>query len=166
MPAARSVRETCIHPLRAGDNSMRTKLGGLFTAVFVFAAAVSTFAHHGYSTEFDGSKCMDLRGVLTGLIWENPHGYFDMDVTDAKGNKKSWHIELLTPNAMRRNGTTRQDFESHMGKVMDARVCPARLGFGENRASAEYIKMEDGVIRIVGQIVEKITPEQLSFWNK
>ena len=144
---------------------MRMKLGGLFIAVFVFAA-VSTFAHHGYSTEFDGAKCMDLRGILTGLIWENPHGYFDLDVKDASGKTKSWHIELLTPNAMRRNGTTRQDFQSHMGKVMDARVCPAKLEFGENRASAEYIKMADGIIRVVGQLPEKITPQELSFWNK
>jgi len=155
-----------MNPLIAGDISMRIKLGSLFIAVFVFGAAVSTFAHHGYSTEFDGSKCLDLRGTLTGLIWENPHGYFDLDVTDAKGAKKSWHIELLTPNAMRRNGTTRQDFEAHMGKVMDARVCPAKLGFGENRASAEYIKMADGIIRVVGQLPEKITPQELSFWDK
>jgi hypothetical protein len=150
----------------AGDVSMRMKLGGLFIAVCVLGAAVSTFAHHGYSTEFDGAKCMDLRGILTGLIWENPHGYFDLDVKDAGGKTNSWHIELLTPNAMRRNGTTRADFQANMGKVMDARVCPAKLEFGENRASAEYIKMADGIIRTVGQLPEKITPQELSFWKK
>ena len=145
---------------------MRMKLRGLFIAVLVFGAAVSTFAHHGYSTEFDGTKCMDLRGILTGLIWENPHGYFDLDVKDAGGKTRSWHIELLTPNAMRRNGTTRADFQANMGKVMDARVCPAKLEFGKNRASAEYIKMADGIIRVVGQLPEKITPQELSFWDK
>ena len=145
---------------------MRVKIRGVFVAVFVLAAAVSTFAHHGYNVEFDASKCLDLRGTLTGLIWENPHGYFDMDVNDANGNTVSWHIELLTPNAMKRNGTTRLDFEAHMGTVMDARICPARIGFGENRASAEFIKMEDGLIRIVGQVVERgMTPDQLSFWD-
>ena len=67
---------------------------------------------------------------------------------------------------MKRNGTTRPDFEAGMGKVMDARVCPARIGFGENRASAEFIKMADGLIRIVGQVVERgMTPDQLSFWD-
>ena len=145
---------------------MRVKLCGVFVAVFVLGVAVSTFAHHGYSVEFDSSKCLDLRGTLTGLIWENPHGYFDMDVTDASGTTVSWHIELLTPNAMKRNGTTRLDFEANMGKEMDTRVCPARIGFGENRASAEFIKMEDGLIRIVGQVVERgMTPDQLSFWD-
>ena len=73
---------------------------------------------------------------------------------------------MITPNALKRNGTTRQDFLSNMGKVMDARICPARAGAGENRGAAEYIKLADGVIRIVGQIPERdITPEKLSFYN-
>ena len=146
---------------------MKPKLPGVLMAIFVLlGAAVSTFAHHGYGTEFDGTKCMDLRGTLTSIKWENPHGYFDMDVKDAAGKVAKWHIELLTPNAMKRNGTTRQDFEANMGKVMDARICPARPGFGANRGSAEYIKMADGLIRIVGQLPERdITPEKLSFYK-
>jgi hypothetical protein len=143
------------------------KLCGVFVAAFVLGAAGPTFAHHSYSVEFDGEKCMDLRGTLSGLIWENPHAYFDLDVKDANGSTTRWHLELLTPNAMRRNGTTRQDFESNMNKVMDARICPARAGFGVNRGAAEYIKMADGIIRIVGQLPERdITPEKLSFWGK
>ena len=146
---------------------MSVKLCGVFVAVFVLGAAASTFAHHSYSVEFDGTKCMDLRGTLAAIKWENPHGYMDMDVKDVSGKTVRWHLELLTPNAMRRNGTTRQDFEANMGKMMDARICPARPGFGTNRGSAEYIKMADGIIRIVGQLPERdITPEKLSFWNK
>ena len=137
------------------------------TIVVLLAAAVSTFAHHSYSAEYDGTKCMDLRGTLASFQWENPHGYFDMDVKDANGKTARWHLELLTPNAMKRNGTTRQDFETNMGKMMDARICPARPSFGANRGSAEYIKMADGLIRIVGQLPERgITPEKLSFWKK
>ena len=147
---------------------MKRKLFGVVVAMLVLlGAAVSTFAHHGYGTEFDGTKCLDLRGTLTGLKWENPHGYFDMDVKGADGKVASWHIELLTPNAMKRNGTTREDFLSNMGKAMAARVCPARPGFGANRGSAEYIKMADGLIRVVGQLPEQgITPEKLSFYDK
>jgi hypothetical protein len=145
----------------------RNLVGVLVIVLVLFGAAVPAFAHHAYGIEFDGSKCMDLKGTLTAIKWENPHGYFDMEVTDANGKKATWHLELLTPNAMKRNGTTRQDFEVNMGKVMDARICPARVGFGENRGAAEYIKMADGVIRIVGQLPERdITPEKLSFWNK
>jgi hypothetical protein len=40
-------------------------------------------AHHGFNVEFDGTKCLDLKGTLTGVIWENPHAYLQMDVKDA-----------------------------------------------------------------------------------
>ena len=147
---------------------MKRSFPGVLVAVVVlFGAVVPASAHHGYNIEFDGSKCLDLKGVLTNIKWENPHGYFDMDVKDASGKTVTWHLELLTPNAMKRNGTSRQDFEANMNKMMDARICPARAGFGANRGSAEYIKMADGIIRIVGQLPERdITPEKLSFWSK
>ena len=146
---------------------MKRKLPGVLVAALVLlGTAVSTFAHHGYGTEFDGSKCIDLKGTLSGIKWENPHGYMDMDVKDAAGKVAQWHLELLTPNAMKRNGTSRQDFLSNMGKPAVARLCLAKPGFGENRGSAEYIKLADGIIRIVGQLPERgITPEKLSFYN-
>jgi hypothetical protein len=147
---------------------MRRRLAGVLVATSVLlGATVSTLAHHAYNVEFDGSKCMDLKGTLSGLKWENPHAYFDMDVKDASGKTVRWHLELLTPNALKRNGTTRQDFEANMGKLMDARICPSRAAFGADRGAAEYIKLADGIVRIVGQLPERgITPEKLSFWNK
>ena len=142
---------------------MRVTPFGALVAVFVLlGAAVSTFAHHGFNVEFDGSKCMDLKGTLSGLTWENPHAYLQMDVEDANG-KVSWHLEMITPNALKRNGTTRLDFVSNMGKLMNARACPAKVG-GDSRGAAEYIKLADGILRIVGQIPERdMTPEKLNF---
>jgi hypothetical protein len=145
----------------------RQRRGVFMTIVALLAATVSTSAHHSYSAEYDGTKCMDLKGTLASFQWENPHGYFDMDVKDANGKTVRWHLELLTPNAMKRNGTTRQDFEKGMGKMMDARICVARPSFGANRGAAEYIKLADGLIRVVGQLPEPgISPDKLSFWNK
>ena len=143
---------------------MRVRLAGVLLAVCcVLALAVSAFAHHGFGVEFDGSKCMDLKGNLSGLIWENPHAYFQMDVTDTKGNTVMWRLEMITPNGLKRNGTTRQDFEANMGKVMNARICPAKID-GDSKGAAEYIKLADGILRIVGQLPERdITPEKLSF---
>jgi hypothetical protein len=127
---------------------------------------VPLLAHHGFNVEFDGTKCMDLKGTLTNLLWENPHAYFDMEVPGPSGKTVRWHLEMITPNALTRNGTTRQDFLANMGKIMDARICPAREGAGENRGAAEYIKMADGIIRVVGQIPERdMPPEKLSFYN-
>jgi hypothetical protein len=152
---------------------MTAKQSGVVIAVFVLGVAVlllgtavPSYAHHGFNVEFDASKCMDLHGTLTNLTWENPHAYFDMEVKDDSGKAMSWHLEMITPNALKRNGTTRQDFEANMGKLIWARACPARAGAGETRGAAEYIKMADGIIRIVGQVPERnMTPEKLSFYN-
>jgi hypothetical protein len=141
---------------------MRVRLPGVLIAVFALFAALPLFAHHGFSVEFDGTKCMDLRGNLTGIDWENPHAYLQMDVKDADGKTVAWHLEMITPNAMKRNGTTMEDFVTNMGKPMAARACPAKAG--ENRGAAEYIKLADGVLRIVGQLPERgMTPDKLSF---
>src|SRR3954471_20103177 len=132
-------------------------------ALILLTTPAPILAHHGFSVEFDGSKCLDLKGTLTGILWENPHAYVEMAVKDASGKSVSWHLEMITPNALKRNGTSRQDFLSNMNKPMAARACPAKVG-GESRGAAEYIKLKDGVLRIVGQLPEKvISPEKLSF---
>src|SRR5881296_3462663 len=136
---------------------MRRKLSDvLIAACALVAAAAPAFAHHGFNVEFDKDKCMDLTGSLAALYWENPHAYFDMNVTEASGKMVTWHLEMITPNALKRNGTTRQDFTSNMGKVMNARACPAKVNSeGDQRGAAEYIKLADGILRIVGQLPER-----------
>jgi len=63
------------------------------------------------------------------------------------------------------NRTTRQDFTANMGKEMNARACPAKVAPEEGqRGAAEYIKLADGILRIVGQLPERnITPDKLTF---
>ena len=145
---------------------MRVRLTGALIAVgCLLGLTGSALAHHGFNVEFDGTKCLDLKGTLTGVIWENPHAYLQMDVADASGKTVPWHLEMITPNALKRNGTTRQDFTANMGKVMNARACPAKVQTeGDQRGSAEYIKLADGILRIVGQLPERgITPDKLNF---
>jgi len=145
---------------------MRVRLAGASIAVCcLLGLAGSAYAHHGFNVEFDGSKCMDLKGTLTSVLWENPHAYLQMDVQDASGKTVAWHLEMITPNALKRNGTTRQDFTANMGKVMNARACPAKVATeGGERGAAEYIKLDDGILRIVGQLPERgITPDKLNF---
>ena len=142
---------------------MRLTLAGAVVAVCCLVGASSASAHHGFGVEFDGSKCMDLKGILTGVLWENPHAYVQLDVTDANGKKTEWHLEMITPNALKRNGTTQQDFKANIGMPMNARACPAKIG-GDSRGAAEYIKLADGILRIVGQIPERnMTPDKLNF---
>src|SRR5262245_15743531 len=106
---------------------MLRKLPGiLMVLVTALVAAAPLVAHHGFSVEFDKDKCMDLKGTLSGLAWENPHAYLDMNVKEASGKMVTWHLEMITPNALKRNGTSRQDFTSQMGKAVAARACPTK----------------------------------------
>jgi Family of unknown function (DUF6152) len=143
---------------------MRRKLPGVLIAAFALVvAAAPAFAHHGFSVEFDKDKCMDLTGSLSGLDWENPHAYFDMTVKEASGKMVTWHLEMVTPNALKRNGTTRQDFLANMGKSVSARACPTKAGGTPYRGTAEFIKLADGQLRITGQNIENLTPPQIHF---
>jgi hypothetical protein len=143
---------------------MRRKLPRVLTAACALvAAAAPAFAHHGFNVEFDKDKCMDLTGVLGGLDWENPHAYFDMNVKEASGKMVTWHLEMITPNALKRSGTTRQDFVTNMGKSVSARACPTKAGGTPYRGTAEFIKLADGQLRITGQNVENLTPPQIHF---
>ena len=147
---------------------MRVIFAGFVLAVsLLFGAADTAVAHHSFSVEFDSTKCMDLAGTLSGLEWENPHAWLRMDVKGADGKPVTWRLEMITPNALRRNGSGSDVFNANMNKPMNARACPAREGMGVNRGAAEYIKLADGLIRIVGQVVERdLPPEKLSFWDK
>jgi hypothetical protein len=141
-----------------GDMSMKSKL--LAVALALIGSAVPAFAHHGFTVEFDATKCMDLKGTLTGLDWDNPHAYLHMDAKDADGQTHSWSLEMVTPNALKRNGTTRQDFLDNMGKPVSARACPTKAGGTPYRGAAESITLPDGRVRPVGQQVERIASEE------
>ena len=143
---------------------MRRKLRSVvIAAVGLAVAAAPGFAHHGFAVEFDKDRCTDLTGLLSALYWENPHAYFDMNVTEAGGKMVTWHLEMITPNALKRNGTTQQDFLASMGKSVSARACPTKAGGTPYRGTAEFIKLADGQLRITGQNVENLTPPQIHF---
>jgi uncharacterized protein DUF6152 len=143
---------------------MRRTLPGVVIAAFgLVVAAAPAFAHHGFSVEFDKDKCMDLTGLLSALYWDNPHAYFDINVTEASGKMVTWHLEMITPNALKRNGTTREDFLTSMGKPVSARACPTKAGGTPYRGTAEFIKLTDGQLRVTGQNIENLTPAQIHF---
>jgi hypothetical protein len=143
---------------------MRFRFPGILMAAFaLLGASAPAFAHHGFTVEFDPTKCMDLKGTLTAIDWENPHAYLHMDVKDADGATHNWRLEMVTPNALKRNGTTRQDFEGNIGKPIAARACPTKAGGTPYRGAAEYLALADGLIRPVGQPVENRTAERKHF---
>ena len=80
---------------------------------------------------------MDLSGNLTGLEWDNPPAYVRMDVKAADGNIVTWRLEMITPNALRRNGTTSQDFADNMNRPMHAQGLSGQRRVPQNRGARD-----------------------------
>jgi hypothetical protein len=132
----------------------RCQLFGVLPIVIGLAClAVPSYAHHSFAAEFDSSKCMDFNGTLTGIEWQNPHGYFHVDVKNASGGVDSWSFQTVSLITLKRSGTSRRDFLDNIGKPVYVRGCLAKNGI-KFRAAAETLKLPDGQLRIVGQEVE------------
>ena len=113
------------------------------------ALPVALFAHHSFAAEYDGSKPMELVGVINKVDQQNPHGFFYMNVTGANGRVTNWALETPGPNQLIRTGFTERYKEMIDNKeVVTVKAFPARDG--AKRAFAETVTRADKrtVIRI------------------
>lgn len=108
--------------------------------------AVPGFAHHSYAVEFDATNCRDFTGTLTKIDWQNPHGYFHVDIKDPSGKVEDWSFQTNAIPVMRRAGIERQLFAENIGKEIWVRGCLARNG-RQNYAAAGTLKLSDGLLR-------------------
>src|SRR3979409_1479552 len=97
-------------------------------------------AHHSFAAEYDSTKKVELKGVVTKFEWTNPHAHFYLDVTAPDGKKANWNLELASPNMMQRKGWTRHSLQE--GDVVV--VVASRAKDGTTTASADTIQKSDG----------------------
>src|ERR1700693_1475143 len=129
-------------------------LGAAVAAIGLLLLAVPSYAHHSFAAEFDATKCADFTGTLTAIEWQNPHGYFHVDVKNSSGAVEAWTFQTVSIITLKRSGTSRGDFLANIGKSVFVRGCLGKNGV-KYRAAAETMKMSDGQVRIVGQEVER-----------
>jgi hypothetical protein len=108
--------------------------------IAVLSCVLIAEAHHGFSSEFDGTKPMELRGVVTKIDWANPHVYFYIDVKDSSGKSTNWGCETAGPGALHRQGWMRDSLK--VGDQVVVAGYPAKDG--SKLADARDVTLADG----------------------
>ncbi len=106
--------------------SMKVTLTACAALVAVVTVTQVAVAHHSFSAEFDANSPFNLKGVVTRIEWKNPHTYFYMDVTGADGAVANWAMEMGSPNALMRQGWTRNTLK--IGDKVTVDGSPAKDG--------------------------------------
>jgi hypothetical protein len=130
--------------------SIRANLSILLAAAGILVSAPPIFAHHSFAAEYDASKPVELKGVVTKMEWTNPHARFYIDVKDASGNVTNWNFELASPNVLSRNGWTRHSLKE--GDVIT--VQGSRAKDGSFLANARSVTLADGRKVFAGSATE------------
>jgi hypothetical protein len=75
-----------------------------WTLAIAWVAAWPLAAHHTPIAEFDTTKTVTLKGLVTQVEFINPHAWIHIDVKDAGGNVVSWLVELTPRTRSRGEG--------------------------------------------------------------
>jgi hypothetical protein len=97
-------------------------------------------AHHSFAADFDAAKPVKLTGTVSRMEWTNPHAHLHVDVTEPRGVRSSWNIELGTPNALMRGGWSRNSLKP--GDTVTVNGYAAKDG--SRFANAQSVMSSDG----------------------
>ena len=114
-------------------------------AVLIFAA-MPLWSHHAFTAEFDASKPVKLRGVVTKVELINPHSWIHIDVKEPDGKVVSWAIEGGTPNTLFRMGITKDSLPAGTELLIDG----YQAKDGSHRANGRDITLPDGKKVFIG----------------
>ena len=97
----------------------------VITVALLLGAVAS--AHHsraGYDSA--PGKLVTNNGVVSNVIWRNPHVFVVWDVKDSSGSVVKWTGELSSPTTMISEGMSRDTFKD--GDTITATFMPAKAG--------------------------------------
>ncbi|MEO8097349.1 MAG: DUF6152 family protein [Acidobacteriota bacterium] len=115
-------------------------LSALLLTAGLLASALPSLAHHAFAAEYDATKQVELRGVVTDMEWINPHAWIHIDVKGADGKITSWMVEGGSPNILLRRGFNRDS----LPKGTEVVILGYRAKDGANRANGGSISLPDG----------------------
>jgi hypothetical protein len=123
----------------------RNKLA-LLIAAGLLSTVAPVWAHHAFSSEFDGNQPVLLKGTVTRMEWINPHAWIHIDVKDDSGKVTNWMIECGSPNVLLRRGMTKNSITEGMQIVVDG----FRAKDGSDRANGRDVTFANGTKLFLG----------------
>ena len=76
-------------------------------ATSLSAMAASVSAHHSIAVAFDAKTPVVITGVVTHVVWANPHVMFSIEGADTGGAVTTWRLELGAPSVLLQRGWRR-----------------------------------------------------------
>jgi hypothetical protein len=113
-----------------------------------FLAVSSAAAHHSTAAIYDGSRTIQITGLVAEIHWRNPHGRILLDVPDGKGKAVRWEIETPATVVLRILGIG-QDF-IHVGDRITIAGAPSRRS-NANAMNGRNILLPSGYELAFGQ---------------
>jgi hypothetical protein len=133
-----------VHQVSSGFNQIRRALGDGFlvrgVAVLIGLGAAPVAAHHGFQAEFDSKKPVTLDGVMTRIVWVNPHAWIYVRVADQDGRGIEWAVQAAGPEALTRRGWRPDSLVPGMKVLVEG----FRARTGEPVANGRDVSLPDG----------------------
>ncbi|MBI3048512.1 MAG: hypothetical protein HYY76_09415 [Acidobacteria bacterium] len=97
---------------------------GVAVAFLLGAAASAHHSRAGYDNTPD--KLVTQNGVVSNVLWRNPHVFVIWDVKDSNGSVAKWTGEFSSPTTMISEGMSRDTFKP--GDPITVTFMPAKAG--------------------------------------
>ena len=96
-------------------------------AAVLLGCVLPLLAHHAVTAEFDPSKTISFKGVVSKVEWINPHIFVYVDVKDDAGKTTTWMLQSLPPLFFKGSGLTKDALLSNKQEVT-VEAYPAKDG--------------------------------------
>ena len=105
-----------------------------------FLAGSSASAHHSFASVYDAAARTTIQGVVTEVLYQNPHSRLYLRVEGGEGQADIWELETQNTSFLRRGGWLPDSVQ-----VGDRLTVEGNLAFRiEKRLYVQVVTQEDG----------------------